>query len=99
MLGEPQTIHLTGNEMEVVKPLVDAQSLYHEWTHIKSIVRSDPRLNKCTTTAELIVCLHQHYSDELPNILSIADWGLAIPLATADSERDLSKLGIMKTAR
>ena len=98
LLGQPHQVSVDGVK-EIVRPLVDSADTRVEWVHAKSVIRADTRFHQCKASAELIATLHRHYSWDLPNLLSVADWGLAIPLSTADSERDFSKLKIIKNAR
>ena len=83
-----------------VPALVDAVKVREEWIHLKSLVRNVPSLQACDTTKTLASELHANAAVyQVRSLTAVLDWGLAITLSTAESERDFSRLGLIKTAR
>ena len=80
-----------------VTPEIDIcdKRIHIDMVHSKSLVAKDDSVHLCKDMQQFI---HEQYKEALPNLL-IADWGLAIPMSTADSERDFSRLGLIKTAK
>ena len=84
---------------ETVPALVRVDSIITEWIRLKALVCTVPSLKACKSVQSLAIALHKKYASDLPNILTMIDWGLAIILSTADSERDFSRLELIKSAR
>ena len=93
-----------GKQQEVSEDLGQRHSLFldpvathQEWTHLKSLVATQIHLRNCGSVQSFVQQLHKHHGESLPNILLLANWALSIPFATADCERDLSRLKLIKT--
>ena len=75
----------------------DPVATHQERTHLKSLVATQIHLQNCGSVQSFVQQLHKHHGKSLPNILLLANWALSIPFATADCERDLSRLKLIKT--
>lgn len=78
-------------------PVLDPTATYREWTHLKSLYASHVHLQQCGSVQTFVQELSRHHRQDLPNLLKLANWALAIPFATADCERDLSRMMLIKT--
>ena len=95
LLGQVSKAYAIGADQ--IPPMVDPVATHHEWTHLKSLFFAQPHLQQAGTPQTFIQLLKKHHGTSLPNLLKLADWGLAIPFATADCERDFSRLQVIKT--
>ena len=80
---------------EDVEPFVNANETKSEWIELKAAMVNHSNLQKSSSVEELLQQLHLNHADDFPNLLRIADWGLAISLSTADCERDFSLLKLV----
>ncbi len=78
---------------------VDPDDARSEWLELKATVAHTGNLRKCKDVSDLVQQLLLNHTTDFPNLIKIAEWGLAIPMSTADCERDFSLMKLVKTAR
>eukprot|EP00117_Sycon_ciliatum_P048482 scpid87328/ scgid34510/ len=104
VLGQEHVLEpvLEDGEAEIVQPIIDSEAVIEEWRHLKSCIRTVPCLQACATIQNLVSVLCQRQNElrhhDKPNIRLILRWALAIPITTAGSERDFSRMKLIKSA-
>ena len=80
---------------------VNATEAYRELRHMKSAVKVTPALRSARSASDFIAQLckpeHADLKARLPELMKLADWGLALPVASVECERDFSKMKLIKT--
>ena len=93
---------LEDGQAEIVRPIMDSEAVIEEWRHLKSCIITVPCLQACTTIQDIgsVLCQRQNElrHHNTPNIRLILQWALAIPITTAGSERDFSRMKLIKSA-
>ena len=67
-----------------------------EWRALKSMMSDS--MSKTSDVQVFITTLYETgQADTLPNLMYLANWGLAIPVTSVECERDFSRLKLVKT--
>lgn len=90
---------LAAPDMEDRAVKIDADEARSEWLRLKAAILTHPNLMASKGVPQIVKILVEQHAGDFPNICSLADWGLAICLSTAECERDFSLLKLVKTAR
>lgn len=80
------------------QPLSDATLLMTQWLAYKSLISSSQHLHTIKSVQGLLQVLNRDHLDKLGEIVKLADWGVAIPLSTADCKWDFSHISLVKTS-
>ena len=80
---------------------VNADEARQEFRHLKSAIKVCDTLQTIDNAAQFMATIQTprftELRSEIPNLLRLADWRLALPLSSVECERDFSRMKLIKT--